>query len=133
MPRNKEPVTRKRCPPKPGIEPIHLDELLGGAGMSGFLGVLDPPAIMPHLAGAFADLALAQQGKELAAWFCNRAEALVDGLGRQQESLFSVTEVARHMRGSAERLALLTKHFGERTKRQWQMTSERTELASGAV
>src|SRR6202049_1913363 len=31
------------------IEPIHLEELLAGAGMSGFLGVLDPPVLTTQL------------------------------------------------------------------------------------
>jgi hypothetical protein len=31
------------------IEPIHVEELLAGAGMSGFLGILDPPASTTHL------------------------------------------------------------------------------------
>jgi hypothetical protein len=31
------------------IEPIHVEELLAGAGMSGFLGVLDPPVLPAHL------------------------------------------------------------------------------------
>src|SRR5713226_6395787 len=33
------------------IEPIHVEELLAGAGMSGFLGVLDTPVLTPHLQG----------------------------------------------------------------------------------
>jgi len=41
---SKRPRRRK----KP-IEPIHVEELLGGAGMSGFLGVLDRPAPAAHL------------------------------------------------------------------------------------
>jgi len=35
------PKPRRRKTP---IEPIHVEELLAGAGMSGFLGVLDTPA-----------------------------------------------------------------------------------------
>jgi hypothetical protein len=31
------------------IEPIHVEELLAGAGMSGFLGVLDPPVLTTQL------------------------------------------------------------------------------------
>jgi hypothetical protein len=34
---------------KTPIEPIHLEELLAGAGMSGFLGILDTPVLTPHL------------------------------------------------------------------------------------
>jgi hypothetical protein len=31
------------------IEPIHVEELLAGAGMSGFLGILDSPVPAAHL------------------------------------------------------------------------------------
>ena len=31
------------------IEPIHVEELLAGAGMSGFLAVLDAPVLAAHL------------------------------------------------------------------------------------
>ena len=31
------------------IEPIHVEELLAGAGMSGFLGILDTPVLATHL------------------------------------------------------------------------------------
>jgi hypothetical protein len=30
------------------IEPIHVEELLAGAGMSGFLGVLNAPVLATH-------------------------------------------------------------------------------------
>lgn len=42
-PKGSDKSKRSRRPKKP-IEPIHVEELLAGAGMSGFLGVLDPPA-----------------------------------------------------------------------------------------
>jgi hypothetical protein len=77
--------------------------------MSGFLGVLDPPAVVPHLSDASGDLAVAgmsQQGKDLAVWFSNWVESLVGSLGRQQELLYGVAEAARHMSGSAQRLAV---------------------------
>ena len=34
---------------KTPIEPIHVEELLAGAGMSGLLGVLDAPVLTTHL------------------------------------------------------------------------------------
>ena len=83
--------------------------------MSGFLGVLDPPAVAPHLSDAYADLAvsaLSDEGRQLAVRFSNRMESLVGGLGRQQELLYGVTEVARHMSASAERLARRMAGFG---------------------
>jgi hypothetical protein len=76
--------------------------------MSGFLGVLDAPAAVPHLSDAVGDLAVAamsQQGKQLTVWFANQVESLAGSLGRQQELLYGITEVARRMSGSAERLA----------------------------
>jgi len=114
MPRNKDSAP-KRSRPKPGLEPIHVDELMGAAGMSGFLGVLEPPPLAPHLAVAGTDLAVAglsEQGRQLAVWFSNRLESLVGGLRRQQELLHGVTEVARRMSASAERMARRTTGFG---------------------
>jgi hypothetical protein len=47
---SKVPKTSKRPRRlKIPIEPIHVEELLAGAGMSGFLGLLDPPASTTHL------------------------------------------------------------------------------------
>jgi hypothetical protein len=42
-------AARKRSPRRAELEPIHVDELLGAAGMNGCLGVLDPPEPVPHL------------------------------------------------------------------------------------
>jgi len=114
MLRNREKRIRRRSRPEPSVEPIHLDELLGAAGMSGFLGVLDPPAVAPHLSGAFADLAvgiLPEQGREVAIRFSNRIESAAGGLGRQQEMLYEVTAVARRMLAAAELLERRTRRF----------------------
>lgn len=46
---NKTTESPKRRRPKTPIEPIHVEELVGGAGMSGFLGVLGPPVRAAHL------------------------------------------------------------------------------------
>lgn len=43
------PDPQRRQKSKFELEHIHLDELLNAAGMSGYLGVLDPPASAPHL------------------------------------------------------------------------------------
>ncbi len=44
------PNPKRRHKPKFKLESIHVDELLNAAGMSGFLGVLEPPkAAAPHL------------------------------------------------------------------------------------
>ncbi len=39
----------KKSRRKPVLEPIRLDEILTGPGMSGFLSVLEPPVKAPHL------------------------------------------------------------------------------------
>lgn len=39
----------KKSRRKPVLEPIRLDEILTGPGMSGFLSVLEPPVTAPHL------------------------------------------------------------------------------------
>lgn len=46
---NGNPNQKRRSRHKADIEPITLDELLSGAGMSGFLGILDRPVAVPHL------------------------------------------------------------------------------------
>ena len=49
--------------PKAAIEPIHLEELLAGAGMSGFLGVLEATDPSPQL----SEKALARRGAGVSA------------------------------------------------------------------
>jgi DUF2934 family protein len=98
--------TGKRSRPKAGIEPIRVSELLTGAGMTGFLSVLDPPAAVPHLR-EFALPAPAFSSPELAQWFSARAEALLRQLGGQQEALAAIAEVARRTNGGAEKLSRL--------------------------
>ena len=44
--RSKPREPRRR---KTAIEPIHVEELLAGAGMNGFLGILDTRVLTPHL------------------------------------------------------------------------------------
>ena len=83
--------------------------------MSGFLAVLEPPPVAPHLSGACGDLALAglcEQGRQLAVWFSNRVESLAGGVGRQQEQLHGIVETVRRMSASAQRLERQTNGFG---------------------
>jgi hypothetical protein len=54
MSESRKPPRRLRIP----IEPIHVDELLAGAGMSGFLAVLDTPVSIPHLQELIHEVAL---------------------------------------------------------------------------
>lgn len=57
---NGNPSRKRRSRHKTDIEPITLDELLGGAGMSGFLGILDPPVPVPHLQKLVDEIRLEQ-------------------------------------------------------------------------
>src|SRR5260370_7284802 len=44
-----DPSTKRPRRLRIPIEPIHVNELLAGAGMSGFLGILDTPVLTTHL------------------------------------------------------------------------------------
>ena len=106
--------TGKRSRPKADIEPIRVSELLTGAGMTGFLSVLEPPAAVPHL----RELALetpAFTSTELVQWLSARSEALLRQLGGQQEALTAIAEVARRTNGGAEKLSRLTEGFRSKT------------------
>jgi len=110
MPRH----TGKRSRPKAEIEPIRVSELLTGAGMRGFLRVLEPPVAVPHLR-QLAVRAPVSSSQELAEWLLARTEALLRQLGGQQESLAAIAEVARRTQGSAERLGRLAEGIRFRT------------------
>jgi hypothetical protein len=106
--------TGKRSRPRAEIEPIRVSELLTGAGMRGFLSVLEPPAAVPHL----REFALQKTGfssPELAQWLSVRSEALLRQLGGQQESLAAIAEVARRTNGGAERLSRLAEGIRSKT------------------
>jgi chromosome partitioning protein len=95
------------------IEPICVDELLTAAGMSGFLGVLEPCAPARDL-GPFlsTDRSTATQSANLAGMdagtvlrrFAVQVEGLVGRLARQQKLLSEIWEVTRRIEASAERL-----------------------------
>lgn len=96
---------RKRSPPRSGIAPIHLAELLNGAGMTGFLSVLDPPVRAPHLREyGRGESQAAEPGQVLMDWFSGQAGFLFGRLRRQQEVLGGIAEIARRWQGGAERL-----------------------------
>lgn len=99
--------TAKRSRPKADIEPIRVSELLKGAGMTGFLAVLEPPVAVPHLREFALELP-AFSSPQLVQWLSARSEALLQQLGGQQEALAAITEVARRTNGGAERLSRLT-------------------------
>ena len=111
---NRQTAIPRRGPLRPAIEPIHVEELLAGAGMSGFLGILQTPVVVPHASDALAHLtapALPQQGMQLFFCLASRMESIRGRLGQQQELLHEVVEVARRMSASAERLALRMTSF----------------------
>jgi hypothetical protein len=47
---------KKKSRPKVELEPISMDEILAGAGMSGFVSILDPPEDVPHLQALVDDI-----------------------------------------------------------------------------
>ena len=102
--------TAKRSRPKADIEPIRVSELLNGAGMRGFLSVLEPPVAVPHLR-EFAVPVSAYHSPELVEWLSARSEALLRQLGGQQEALAAIAEVARRTNGGAERLSRLAQVY----------------------
>jgi len=129
MLRNKETSTRRRSQPRPGLEPIHLDELLGGAGMSGFLAVLEPPPVAPHLSDACADLALAglcEQGRQLAVWFAGGRLGAATGTASRNRRGGAPHVGFGRATGAPDEQIWTTK----RRERQWQIR-QHTEIASG--
>jgi hypothetical protein len=72
---------------KTPIEPIHLEELLAGAGMNGFLGVLDTPVLAPHLFSATP----------------SPSDAKVESVVLKMEALMDLIEVARTKGGVVKR------------------------------
>ena len=108
--------TGKRSRPRADIEPIRVSELLKGAGMTGFLSVLDPPVAVPHLK-EFALQVRAFSIPELTQWVSARSEALLRQLGGQQETLAAIAEVARRTNGAAERLSRLAEVIRSKTIR----------------
>ncbi len=86
--------SRKRSRPRPEIEPIHLGELLGGAGMRGFLSILEAPfpgSPAKQSAGPLLDGGLSRR-------FSARAEKTVVRFKQQEEALRAVTEIVRRIK-----------------------------------
>ena len=96
-----------RSRPRAGIEPIHIRELLSAAGMTGFLSVLNPPVPAPHLRELGRAPILAEPpGGCGELWYAlsSRADALLVWVGRQDELLRAITEVACRINSGAVRL-----------------------------
>lgn len=124
--------TRKRSRLNADIEPIHVSELLNGAGMTGFLSVLAPPSSAPHLkelaeepaarqsqaAGTEADRWVGAVPSELALRLSVQTDLLVRQLASQQETLLGIAEVARRLTGGAERLQRQTAVVKRRVVRE---------------
>ena len=106
--------TGKRSRPKAEIEPIRVGELLKGAGMRGFLSVLEPPVAVPHLRQLGARPPMFAS-PELVEWVSARAQALLERLGGQADSLAAIAEMARRTNGSAERLTRAAERIRSRT------------------
>jgi hypothetical protein len=70
-----------------------VDELLGAAGMTGFLGVLDPPEPVPHL------LRLVHS----TSW-CGPEQAVDRALQRRQEALVWFAEAAWRVNAASRKL-----------------------------
>ena len=101
--------SRKRSRPKAGIQPIHVHELLSGAGMTGFLSVLQPRVAAPHLrqltesaesgseeppaADAGAEAGAAPEF-DLPDWISARAAHWSGLMSRQENALAETVELA---------------------------------------
>lgn len=53
---SRDTTPKKKSRHKVELEPISMDEILGGPGMSGFVSILDPPEAVPHLQALVDDI-----------------------------------------------------------------------------
>jgi hypothetical protein len=83
--------------------------------MTGFLSVLDPPVLAPHLQqlGVATASASTVSGNEHWSWVSARANLLLAQLRRQDETLHAITEIARRIHQGAARLG----HHAEAVRR----------------
>jgi hypothetical protein len=85
--------------------------------MSGFLGVLDAPASVPHLQ-ALVDRSsdvpapdVPADQDQLSLWLSSRVEGLSAQVGRQHEALLEISKVTGRINGAVERLNLRVQVF----------------------
>jgi hypothetical protein len=90
--------------------------------MSGFLGVLDAPASVPHLQ-ALVDRSsdvpasdvpapdVPADQDQLSLWLSSRVEGLSAQVGRQHEALLEISQVTGRINGAVERLNLRVQAF----------------------
>src|ERR1041385_3966936 len=53
---SRDTTPKKKSRHKEALEPISMDEILAGSGMSGFVSILDPPEAVPHLQALVDDI-----------------------------------------------------------------------------
>ncbi len=101
--------SRRRSRPKSEIEPIHLPELLDGAGMKGFLSVLNAPlhgiGRVP-LAGNSRGPIPPEWDGGLTALLSGRTERMFRYLRQQDLVLHAITEIVTRIAAGAARLEL---------------------------
>lgn len=118
---------KKPSRPKAEIEPIHVPELLSAAGMCNFLGVLSPPAPVPHLrklvdsVDRVAREVLQGRVNDAPRWegiqfltdFSAHAELLLAELARQHETLVAILTRAERMNRSVVWLSAAIRNRAE--------------------
>ncbi len=138
----KRNTTRKSSRLRVAIEPVRVEELVAAAGMSGFLGVLDPPASVPHLeklAKGRAFLRPETEGNqvlgldryELSPQLSLGVEHLRSLLERQQEALLEISNIAFRMNGAATRIDRQTQVWRSSTWSCSKCTVRPVEVLSG--
>lgn len=112
--------TRKRSRLSAELAPIHVGELLSGAGMTGFLSVLRIPGHLSHSSSAQSariseketDRNLADDGaQELLSWFSAKTAAWLDQAACQRDSLLALEASAGRMNQAVQRIYRRTKVF----------------------
>lgn len=89
---------------------------MAGAGMSGFLGVLDPPAPVPHLEALVGGAPeVPADHRQLSLWLSSRLERISARVGRQHETLLEISNVTGRMNGAAAKLNLRVQEFVARS------------------
>src|SRR5215471_7580558 len=53
---SRDTTPKKKSRHKEALQPISMDEILAGSGMSGFVSILDPPEEVPHLQALVDDI-----------------------------------------------------------------------------
>src|SRR5271165_6410097 len=53
---SRDTTPKKKSRHKEALEPISMDEILAGPGMSGYVSILDPPEAVPHLQALVDDI-----------------------------------------------------------------------------